>query len=90
MTGSSTQGASIIGSVSEEMEPRVPSTRGASANAAAPTSREGRVPIPSASATRSIPQQPAVNRSAHHRRWTTHPGIPSSWPIKKNAPCGNR
>ena len=90
ITGSSTHGASIIGSVSEEIEPRVVSTRGDSANAAAPTNREVRVPMPSASATRSRPQKPAVSSSAHHSRWMTHPGTPSSWPSRKKAPCGNR
>ena len=40
MTGSSTHGASIIGSVSEEIAPIVVSTRGDSANAAAAMTRE--------------------------------------------------
>ncbi len=68
MTGSNTQGASIIGSVSDEMEPRVVSTRGDRANAAAPISRAVGVPIRSASATRSRPQNPAVSNTAHHSR----------------------
>ena len=42
MTGSSTHGASIIGSVSEEIAPSVVSTRGDSANAAAAMTRERR------------------------------------------------
>ncbi len=56
MTGSSTHGASIIGSVSDEIAPSVVSTRGDSANAPrrdAPASSA--LPMPSASAT---PQQP--------------------------------
>ena len=76
ITGSSTQGASIIGSVSEEMEPTVVSTRGDSAKAAAAMRRDVRVPMPSASATRSRPQHPAVSSTAHHNRWVTHPGSP--------------
>src|SRR3954454_2012279 len=39
ITGSSTHGASIIGSVSEEISPSLVSTRGDSANAAAATTR---------------------------------------------------
>ena len=58
MTGSRTHGANIIGSVSEEIEPSVVSTRGDSAKAAAPTSREERVPMPRASATRNSPRIP--------------------------------
>ncbi len=42
MTGNSTQGASIIGSVSEEIAPIVVSTRGDSAKAAAAMTREPR------------------------------------------------
>ena len=77
ITGSSTHGASIIAQVSEEIDPTVVSTRGHSANATAPTSREVRVPTPSASATRTIPQHPTVSSSAHHNRWVTQPGTPS-------------
>ena len=61
-------GASIIGSVSDEIEPSVVRDPGDSANAAAPTNRDDRVPIPSVSATRSRPQKPAVSSSAHHNR----------------------
>ena len=89
-TGSSTHGASIIGSVSEEIEPSVVSTRGDSANASAPITRDGVVPMPSASATRSRPQKPAVSSSAHHSRWVIQPGRPRVSPRRKNAPCGNR
>src|SRR6478672_8272310 len=53
ITGSSTHGASIIGSVSDEIAPIVVSTRGESVYATAPTTREGGLPMPSASATRS-------------------------------------
>ena len=56
--GSSTHGASIIGSVSEEIDPSVVSTRGDSAKATAPISRDVGLPMFSASATRSSPQQP--------------------------------
>ena len=42
ITGSSTHGASIIGSVSDEIAPSVVSTRGDSANATAPTTRDVR------------------------------------------------
>ena len=76
ITGSSTNGASIIGHVSEEMDPSVVSTRGDRAKATAPTSRDGRVPMPSVSATRIRPQQPTVSRIAHHSRWVTQPGTP--------------
>ena len=90
ITGRSTHGASIIGSVSEEMDPSVVSTRGDRANATAPMSREVRVPIPRVSATRSRPQHPTVSSTAHHSRWVTQPGTPRVWPSRKNAPCGNR
>ena len=90
ITGSSTHGASIIGNVSEEIDPMVVSTRGESANATAPTRRDVRVPIPSASATRSNPQHPTVSSTAHHSRWVNQPGTPREWPSAKNAPCGNR
>ena len=53
ITGSSTHGASIIGRVSDEIEPSVVSTRGDSANATAAMTRDVVVPMPSASATRS-------------------------------------
>ena len=88
--GNSTHGASIIGRVSDEIDPIVLSTRGESANATAPTMRDVGLPIPSVSATRSSPQNPTVSSSAHHTRWVIQPGTPSTWPARKNAPCGNR
>ncbi len=90
MTGSNTQGASIIGRVSEEMAPSVVSTRGDRANAVAAMTRDVVLPMPRASATRSNPQNPTVSSSAHHSRWVTHPGNPSTSPARKNAPCGKR
>ncbi|VAZ70945.1 hypothetical protein LAUMK15_00555 [Mycobacterium persicum] len=90
IVGSSTHGASIIGSVSDEIDPSVVSTRGDSANAAAPITRDAGLPMPSASATRSNPQKPTVSSTAHHSRWVSHPGTPSRWPTRKNVPCGNR
>ena len=89
-TGSSTHGASIIGSVSEEIAPIVVSTRGESAKAAAAITREPGDPIPSASASRSSPQNPTVINSAHHNRCVTQPGSPTVSPRRKKAPCGNR
>ena len=86
----STHGASIIGNVSDEIDPSVVSTRGENVNAAAAISLDGRVPIPSVSASRSAPQKPAVSSSAHHKRWVTQLGSPMVWPSRKNAPCGNR
>ena len=88
--GSSTHGASMIGRVSDEIEPSVVSTRGDIANAAPATTRDDGVPMPSVSATRSRPQKPTVNSSAHHSRWVTQPGNPSRWPARKKVPCGNR
>ena len=88
--GSNTHGASIIGRVSDEMDPRVVSTRGDSANAAAPITRDAGLPMPSASATRNSPQKPTVSSSAHHSRWVIHPGTESRWPMAKKVPCGNR
>ena len=90
MTGSSTHGASIIGSVSDEIAPIVVSTRGDSAKAAAAMTREPGEPMPSASASRSSPQNPTVSSSAHHSRWVTQPGSPRMSPSRKKAPCGNR
>ena len=94
MTGSSTHGASIIGSVSDEIAPSVVSTRGDNANATAAITREVGLPIPrpsfKASATRSTPQNPTVINSAHHSRWVTQPGSPSMSPARKKVPCGNR
>ena len=89
-TGSSTHGASIIGSVSEEIAPIVVNTRGDSANAAAAMTRDPGDPMPNASASRSSPQNPTVSSSAHHSRWVTQPGSPATSPSRKNAPCGNR
>ena len=77
MVGSSTHGASMIGKVSDEIDPKVVNTRGESANAVAAITREVGLPIPSASATRSNPQKPTVSSSAHHSRWVTQPGSPS-------------
>lgn len=68
IVGSSTHGASIFGKVSDEIDPSVVSTRGDSANATAPTTREDGPPTPSASATRSRPQKPTVSNTAHHSR----------------------
>jgi len=90
IVGSNTHGASIIGRVSDEIDPRVVSTLGDSANATAPITRDAGLPIRSASATRNSPQKPTVSRSAHHRRWVIHPGNPSRWPNRKKVPCGNR
>ncbi len=90
MTGNKTQGASIIGSVSDEMAPIVVSTRGDSAKAAAAMTREPGEPMPNASASRSSPQKPTVSSSAHHSRWVTHPGSPRMSPSRKKVPCGNR
>ncbi len=90
ITGSSTHGASIIGSVSDEIEPRVVRTRGDNANAAAAITRDDVVPMPSASATRSRPQNPTVSSSAHHSRCVNQPGRPRVSPRRKNAPCGKR
>src|ERR1700751_3536036 len=56
MIGSSTHGASIIGSVSDEIDPSVVSTRGDNAKAAALITLELVVPMPRASATRRSPQ----------------------------------
>ena len=90
MTGSSTHGASIIGHVSDEIAPSVVNTRGDNANAMAPSTREVGVPMRSASATRSTPQNPTVSTSAHHSRCVTQPGTSSRSPSRKNVPCGNR
>ena len=86
MTGSSTHGASIIGSVSDEIEPIVVSTRGDSANAAAAMTREPAMPMPNASATRSRPQNPTVSSSAHHSRWVTQPGTPEDVAEQEEGP----
>ena len=55
ITGSSTQGASIIGSVSDEIAPSVVSTSGDSANAAAARTRDVGLPMPLGPKTRSVP-----------------------------------
>ncbi len=75
--GSNTQGASMIGKVSEEIDPSVVNTRGDSANAVAPITRDVGLPMPSVSATRSTPQKPTVSNNAHHRRCVIQPGTPS-------------
>jgi hypothetical protein len=90
ITGSSTHGASISGRVSDEMAPSVVSARGDSANATAAITRDEVVPMPSASATRSTPQNPTPSSRAHHSRCVTQPGRPSTSPARKNAPCGKR
>ncbi len=90
MTGIKTHGASIIGRVSDEIAPRVVSTRGDSVKASAPSTRELVLPMPRISARRSIPQKPTVSSRAHHSRWVTQPGIPSRSPARKNAPWGKR
>jgi hypothetical protein len=90
MTGSNTHGASISGSVSDEIAPIVVSTRGDSANAIPAITRDEGLPIPSASATRSTPQNPTASSSAHHSRCVTQPGSPSRSPARKKAPCGKR
>ena len=87
---SSTQGASIIGSVSEEIEPSVVSTRGDSAKAAAAMTREPREPMPSTSHSRITPQNPARISSAHQIRCVIQAGMPRTCPSEKNAPCGKK
>ncbi len=67
----------MIGKVSDEIDPSVLSTLGDSANAVAAITRDAGLPMPSASATRSSPQKPTVNSSAHHSRWVSQPGNPS-------------
>ena len=52
--------------------------------------REVVLPIFKASATRSTPQKPTTSSSAHHNRWVTQPGTPSTSPARKKVPCGNR
>ncbi|SHV04262.1 Uncharacterised protein [Mycobacteroides abscessus subsp. abscessus] len=90
ITGSSTHGASIMGSVSEEMAPSVVSARGDRANATAASTREDRLPMPRASATLMTPQNPTTSSNAHHSRCVTQPGRPMTSPARKNVPCGNR
>ena len=94
ITGSSTHGASIIGSVSDEIAPRVVSTRGRQCERdGGDDPRRGSADAQSsfrASATRSSPQKPTTSSSAHHSRWVTQPGSPSTSPARKKVPCGNR
>ena len=66
--GIRTHGASIIGIVSEEIDARVVITRGESTKAVAAIRRELRLPIPRASASRTIPQNPAMSSKAHQMR----------------------
>ena len=88
--GTSTQGASMYGSVSDEMEPRVLSTRGEVAKIAAASRREANEPTRSASARRTSPTTPTVSSRAHHRRCVTQPGSPARSPSAKKAPCGKK
>src|SRR5690606_3112212 len=87
---SSTQGASTIGSVSEEIEPSVVRTLGESVYATAATTRDPRLPMPRVSASRTMPQNPASSSSAHQTRWVTHAGRPSRSPSEKKLPCGKK
>ena len=89
-TGISTHGASIIGSVSDEIEPRVVNTRGLSTKTSAASIREPGDPIRSNSASRTIPTNPTVSNTAHHRRCVIHGGMCASSPTAKNAPCGKK
>ena len=89
-TGNNTHGANIIGRVSEEIEPSVVSTRGERTKATAAMTRELRLPIPRASATRMMPQKPAIRSSAHQMRWVTHGGTFANSPSAKNGPCGKK
>ncbi len=72
------------------MAPSVVSTRGDNANATPAITRDDVVPMPSASATRSSPQNPTTSSSAHHSRCVTQPGRPELSPARKNAPWGKR
>lgn len=89
-TPSRTQGASIMGSVSDEMEPIVVSTRGLSANTVPANRRDPGEPMSSASATRTIPMTPTASSTAHHSRCVIHGGRCRRWPRAKNAPCGKK
>ncbi len=88
--GTSTQGASMKGRVSDEMLPSVVSTRGEVAKIAAASSRDGYDPTCSASASRTSPAKPTVSSSAHHSRWVTQPGSPARSPSAKKRPCGKK
>ena len=90
ITGMSTHGASIIGNVSDEIDPSVVSTRGLSTNTVAATIRDAGDPARSASASRTIPTNPTVSSTAHHRRWVIHGGMCARSPAAKNAPCGKK
>ena len=90
ITGSSTHGANATGQTSEEMEPRSPSIRGASAYRTPATARVCRVPIRSADATRTTPTNATVSRTAHHRRCVSQAGSPTRSNRAKKGPCGKR
>ena len=89
-TGISTHGASIIGSVSDEIEPRVVRTRGLSTKTVAAMIREAGEPSRSISARRTMPTKPTVSSTAHQRRCTIHGGTARRSPRAKNAPWGKK
>ena len=89
-TPRTTHGASIIGSVSDEMEPIVVNTRGLNAKIAPASRREPGEPIPSAWASFTMPTTPTVSSRAHHRRWVIHGGMCKRWPRAKKEPCGKK
>ena len=90
ITGSSTHGASIIGSVSDEIEPSVVSTRGDSANATAAMTRDVR----RADAERLGDADDAPEPDDEQQRPPQPLGDPAGQAEQvageKNAPCGKK
>jgi hypothetical protein len=89
-SGTSTHGASAIGSTSTEMAPSPLVIRGASAYARPPSSTVVGLPIRSRRASATTPRNATLSSSVHHSRWTTQEGTPSRWPRAKNGPIGKR
>ena len=81
-SGRTAQGASSPGSTPPEDEPIRIVNVGHSANAAPAASRVERVPMPTASASRTRPRKPTVTSSDIHSRSATHTGMCSRCAIR--------
>ncbi len=73
-SGRTAQGASIPGNTPPEDEPARIVNVGHSVNAAPATSRVERVPMPTASASRTRPRKPTATSSDIHSRSAIHTG----------------
>jgi len=88
-SGTSTHGATQVGSASTEIGPSVVIRRGLSAKANAASTRASGVPMPSSPVRRMTPRNATTSRTDSQSRCTTHGSSPARLPAAKNGPTGH-